>query len=111
MKKLVPLCQHEGCKRPAEMAPKLCVPATGWPRGMAKPLSCLIGLACCRKHLKGIKVAEFLTDQMKTTIDGLTKGMQPPDYGRAWIEGVKLDSYEYLSFQRRRLEGQNSKIH
>lgn len=87
-RQIIQLCQHEHCKRPATHAPKLCIPAQGYPRGTAAPLSCLIALPCCMPHLKQIKPEEFLSDQMKQTVAILTAGKTPPDYDRAWIEAA-----------------------
>lgn len=105
-------CDHRGCLSPARWAPKLCVPAQGIPIDLHKPLSALASLPLCDIHIAEIKAQDMLGGKF----DGTALGNEPmkeifrttvraiggvaPDFDRAFIQKVRLDSDEYSSFKR-----------
>jgi hypothetical protein len=84
--------------------PKICVPARDWPIDLHQPLSVILNLHCCLAHAKAFDVNEFL--DMPTPAAGKTNkiifemmaaGKQPPDFDRAFVSAVALNSKEVLA--------------
>lgn len=96
-------CAHTGCGRPATHAPKICVPATGWPIDLHQPLSAILMLKVCRQH---VAEAFHPTENFKpgsplrTVFEVLARGKVPPDFARAFVTPIRLDSDEFQSFER-----------
>ncbi len=96
-------CQEKGCHRFAEFVPRINVPAQGWSVEMHQPLSVIMSLKLCEKHIDGLKAADFLRvgeeKGMARIFEIAAAGKQPPDFDRAWISKVRLTSDEWKTFE------------
>lgn len=110
------MCDRDGCSEPASHAPKLCVPATGRPIDTHQPLAIIFGLQCCRKHVDEMKAETFLSEpqvkmmfEMAARASCAQSGVDyiAPDFDRAFIEKIRIDSMEFLNFMRIRQEAKN----
>lgn len=103
---IAPGCAWEGCKNKGRFAPKICVPATGVPIDCHQPLSAIFGMALCDDHIKTCTPELLLTDQGKDLFRQLAASMTrvPPDFARAWVSPVSLNSPEYKKFQKQKAQ-------
>lgn len=104
-------CVAAGCEREATDAPEICVPATGWPIDRKRALRAILGTPLCREHVEAFKPGDVL-DQPNPNGEGtfgsvvmpamarMSGSKIPPDLARAWIHPLRLDSDDYLAFQR-----------
>lgn len=106
-------CEFKGCESPARYAPKLMVPATGIPIDLHNPLAAICSLPLCDIHISEITAKDILAGQFdgsgEQIVDPLkdifriaarSVGGQPPDFERAFIRKVRIDSDEYKTFER-----------
>lgn len=106
-------CDFKGCLSPARWTPKLMVPATGWPIDSHVPLAAICDLPLCDIHIAEITAKDMLAGDLagtaKTKVSPLKEifrigaksvGGVPPDFDRAFIRKVRLDSDEYRAFRR-----------
>lgn len=106
------LCQHEGCTRRAQFAPKVMVPATGTPIDMHTPLSILFGARYCREHCESFKPdfdsggpppLRYLYEMMaRAACQQARRSYIAPDFSRAFTQKVRLDSEEWRKFDELR---------
>ena len=99
------ICDHKNCKRTAEVAPEIIVPhAAGFPFDPKRQLGVLLGLKLCRRHCLGFDVKAqaalpdfvgFLRQAAQQQARRLGLPYQEPDFARAKIEVVRLDSEKY----------------
>jgi len=95
-------CAHDGCDHQADCAPKICVPAVNGPLDESKTIGIILGLTVCRQHFDELKIADFLTAQIKGAIEIVARGKAPPDFERAFFKRVLLISAEWATFERAR---------
>lgn len=95
-------CCKVGCSNRASVAPKVCVPATGWPIGSHKPLEALLGLPLCKDHFEEINSQELVQDEKMRQVFRSAARMNgsplAPDFKRTFVVPVRLDSDEYVKF-------------
>jgi hypothetical protein len=99
------ICDHQRCKRTADVAPKIVVPhAVGAPFDPRRQIGVLLELKLCRRcclHLSpAVQAAypnfvEFARGAARQQAKKLGLPYQEPDLARARIERVKLGSDEY----------------
>ena len=99
------ICDRTGCKRTAEVAPKVVVPhAAGAPFDPERQHSVLLGLKLCRRCCLNIDPVEqashenfrtFITEAAKIRAKNRGLPFEAPDFTRARVERVRLDSAEY----------------
>ncbi len=93
-------CEHQGCARAATHAPRLNIPAQGWPIDLHQPISMFIGIELCKDHAKtfgdGFKWSD--NPKLKEAIEIVSRGKAPPDFDRAFHTVTRLDSDEYRKF-------------
>lgn len=101
-------CDRKDCKHGGKWAVKLNVPATGVPIDLHTPIGIVIGLVLCESCFADVKVADFLTPQMRDIVEraarmSVPEGRLPlaPDYARAWLSKVSASSEEYLRLKRK----------
>lgn len=99
-------CQEEGCPHAAKNALKICVPALGWARDLHKPMECIFGLKLCPTHAAKYGADNFLGAQlseeegnMRQIFWTVARGQFEPDFDRAFIELISLNSKEYIMFE------------
>jgi hypothetical protein len=102
-------CSETGCMHLATHAPKICIPATGWPQDEKRALTMILGVKLCLGHVatftpgqvmdvpneKGSTLRDILP--ILTRLNGSTV---PPDPDRAWIVPLALTSAEFKSFEQ-----------
>lgn len=106
-------CIREGCTAKATVAPRLNVPAQGWPIDMHRPMTAIVGMPLCEEHFKDVANLEGLKAALGNEIKGgddlmgliqatlLAAGKLPPDFDRAWVTRLSINSEEYKSFASR----------
>lgn len=103
------ICCREGCDLDARWAPKLCVPAAGYAIERHEPLQALVGLALCTYHIADLKPADLLGGPIGADDAGgerlrqvfrVMAGKVPPDFERAWIARVSVNSPEFRTLQQ-----------
>lgn len=100
-------CAYRNCKRDATHHPKICVPATGVPIDLHKPLECIVGVSVCKKHARAFPVQEALkqsipqnpTFTMRDVFENLAKGRRSPDFARAFVQPVGIHTEEAQKFR------------
>src|SRR5687767_13676313 len=85
-------CMRDGCKREGRWAPRICVPATGWPRDH-KPVTMVFGLQLCEEHFAEVSAQDFLDPSLpepnlRGALEILAQGRAAPDFQRAYIRRV-----------------------
>jgi hypothetical protein len=98
-------CQSSGCLHRAQYVAKLMIPPKGFPIEANKNLSIIIGVPLCEDHLVICVPEQFLNRQTYAIVDAFTKGKVSPDYERAFILPVDMDSNEYHMWERQRNKG------
>ena len=100
-------CISKDCPHGAKFAPRICVPAALWPIDAHQPLSCIMGIELCEDCFNEIKPEHFfgpevskLPNNMRGMFELIAKGKQAPDFDRAYIERVNINSKEYAQYQR-----------
>jgi len=91
-------CNWEACTVAHPLfVPKLCTPAKGLGVQRIKPLSCICNIPLCDQHFRMLKVEELLTDDARTGFVNAAAsiGKLEPDFARAWIAPVSINSPEY----------------
>jgi hypothetical protein len=98
-------CSREGCARLAEVSPKLVIPyAVGMPFNPNRDYAILLGIKVCRRCAAQItpsdqaklpNVAAFIRTLARAQAKKIGSSYQEPDFDRAKIERVKLNSDEY----------------
>ena len=99
-------CDQTGCARPAVFAPEIFTPAEGRPQlhiaTEYRPVRLMLRLTFCEQHVDVVKPHMVLNDQMKARIEEHAKKTRPadfkPDFDRAWIWYVRINSDEYRKF-------------
>lgn len=90
------------CGKPAKWAPKWCVPATGWPIDCHTPLSALGSFPCCDICIEELNAKAMFAENphFKDIFEMMARGVKglPPDFDRAFMTKVRLDSDEYRKF-------------
>jgi len=96
-------CHEVGCNRQARIVPLLLVPARGWPLALHRPSRMIFNLPLCRDHFKAMNVADLVNDDNKqAAIEAFTAGkIAHPDFDRARLESLAIDSAEFAEFLRR----------
>jgi hypothetical protein len=101
------MCNRQGCTKHAKWAPKLNVPATGWPLHAHKPMAVLGTLMLCDEHMAEITPADMLGGEcegkegmvgLKQMFIAATAGKVPPDFARAFMTRVDIEGDEFKQF-------------
>jgi hypothetical protein len=97
-------CDYNGCLNNAHLALRLRVPAEGYDVSMHEPMKAIIGVCTCVEHFHNLgpaDVARFLTPAMRKLFVEFAKGKAPPDFRRAFVEGVNLHNPDWISYVNR----------
>lgn len=97
-------CAKDGCPAKAVAAPSLLIPPKGY-RDISPELTperCLpliLGLALCQKHLEEFGPIRLLEESRQRIRNAMAAiGRAEPDFERAAVRSVALDSGEYAAF-------------
>jgi hypothetical protein len=96
-------CMKKSCTHQAQWAPKICVPAQGWPIDCHQPLAMIVGLRLCREHVDALKAEEFFNDvvtDIRGALEALARTHIRPDFARAFITAVRINSDEFRKFEQ-----------
>lgn len=105
-------CSTTDCPHGAKYAPKICIPATGWPIDMHKPIELVCGVKLCKECMDKMKADDWLGPELdkpenkgtgknlREIVTIMTRGHMPPDFDRAWIEPLLLSSKEFAEFEK-----------
>lgn len=96
-------CNSTGCTAAATAAPRICIPALGFPEESHKPATIVVSLPLCPEHLAEFKKEDILQDALKESFRTRFKeiGKAPPDFDRAYVIGCPLDHKDYLTLMAR----------
>jgi hypothetical protein len=101
MEVLLMKCSWSDCQAVATHLPKICVPALGHALESHQPLGAILNLPACLEHAKAFDVQEFLNlpapkggSTNRILFEILARGKCPPDFDRAYVQPVPLDSEE-----------------
>jgi hypothetical protein len=99
-KKPPALCSKIGCDAPAVCALQIRVPALGYSLASHSPLGLLTNIKACDKCYAATDPQEMLNEDIRAIFLHIcrTEGKVPPDFTRAYLEPMALDSEEYLDF-------------
>lgn len=97
-------CKSKDCTHEASFIPRINVPAMHWPIDMHQPLQMFIDLPLCKHHIHEVKIKDFLSDEIKEVFRIMTKGRMPPDFERAYVSQVSVNSNEFKMFRRKQAE-------
>jgi len=92
-------CSWSDCQAVATHLPKICVPALGHALESHQPLGAILNLPACREHAKAFDIEELLNlpvTKFRIVFELLARGKCPPDFDRAYVQPVPLDSEEVL---------------
>lgn len=100
------ICCHVDCQLEAKWAPKLCVPATGVPIDTHNPLKIIMSIPVCDDHIGEMRAPDFLSHdpRLKGIFEMMARGRAAPDFERAFIQRVSLNSSEYKIFRKQQEE-------
>lgn len=112
-------CSSKDCPHGAKYAPAICVPAMGWPLEQHDHLEAMMLLPLCESCIKEFKADNFLGPEanvngknaMREVFTILTKGKVPPDFDRAYIKHVSINSKEYLDMKAAKEKGDKGTVH
>ena len=95
---------REGCKETATIVPVLKVPAEGWPINFHTPCQVIIGIETCTSHFDDMDVQELITVDMREAFTHVLRGVgkAKPDFNRAVLNQLLIDSDDYRQFVSRR---------
>lgn len=94
-------CSENGCTRPAEWCPRICIPALGWPIHEHEPMSLVLAAPVCEAHFPGVDLQATLAPGLidgkpgiRRLVEVITRGAGrvAPDFDRAYIERAALDA-------------------
>lgn len=104
-------CQRQGCTRRARMALTVNVPARGWPLALHQPIRLVIGVRLCKEHAREARAEDMLGignhydkarpgahAELRRMIEALTQDRAPPDYERAFVSPISIESEEFQNF-------------
>ena len=101
-------CASDGCQNEATHAPKICVPASGYPQTEKQSLVSIMGIKLCEQHCQEFPAQEqFFSPECRDAWRGIFLMMAraagsniPPDFHRAFVVPAALDSDDYLMFEK-----------
>lgn len=94
-------CFHIGCSKSPRFAAKINIPLEGMPVMYSKPFGVLTNIGVCPYHTQALEVEEFLNENFIKIVELANKGQKlKPDFSRAFISMVKLNSEEYRQFDQ-----------
>lgn len=88
-------CKTKECTAVATCLPKLCVPAMYWPIDAHTPLESVLCVPMCEPCAGAMKATDFFSDgpsDLRPVFEFLARGKLPPDFKRAFITTIALDS-------------------
>lgn len=91
-------CSRLGCTNEATCGAEILVPVVGCHIPEPDPIRCLTGITLCQECLRGVQVAQFLGDDLRKIVLTIASGRAKPDFDRAFIRGVSLQSPEWVRF-------------
>jgi len=98
------ICMRKRCAVEAKWAPKLCVPAKNIPIEAHQPIAAILGCVVCDRHFDDMSASDWLeTDDGRPSplvaiFKQLVAGRAPPDFERAFLTRVSVNSSEYLRY-------------
>ncbi len=97
-------CQMKGCEADAACALALNVPAAGCPTPEHDPIRVVVGLHLCAQHLAETKPEDFFTadGHLEQIVIIQAHGKAEPDFKRAFVSAVSLDSEEWKALTKNR---------
>lgn len=99
-----PHCAWEGCPLPARFAPQLRVPAKGYALNRVRPLRLICTIVLCDQHIGSITPEILLNDALRENFEKAAAqgsgGTLRPDFMRAWVHPVSINSPEYKKHER-----------
>lgn len=98
-------CSKSGCLAKATKVPVLCVPRKGIPLDLQRPIKATIDIPCCDRHIGEPTVRDLLSPAMRRLFTAQTLATtitNPPDFDRAYIEPVSMDSIRYEDAMRQK---------
>lgn len=98
-------CSTPGCLSRAQYVPKICVPPTGYAVEANLHVSVIIGLPLCEDHMVILLPEQIFNTQTRAVIDAFTRNKVQPDYNRAFLLPLQMNTPEYASWERLRLKG------
>lgn len=95
-------CMHVDCELDATCAPKLMVPATGYALEAHQPMGLSMGAVICDAHFATLDAHEMLekNPRLVEIFEHLAKDKAPPDFKRAYLQRLAVDSEEFLVLQK-----------
>lgn len=108
-------CQHEECEQAAQFAPQVCVPGKGYPQEYSRALRAIFGLKLCKTHCLEFSATEQFEhvatkDKWQKIFRMLarsTGSSVPPDFERAWVHPLPLDSDDWRAMEKAQAKGLN----
>lgn len=95
-------CQFKGCDRKATHSTAIEIPAKGYAFDSHTPLKLYTGNRCCKDHATEAVDLKGTMEMLKPMLDDIAKNMRltPPDGERARVRAVRLDSEEYVTYEK-----------
>lgn len=92
-------CDQPGCAEAATHHPQIHIPALGWPINMHEPASLIMGLKLCHYHCSQAPAQDLLGSPddekgIRGVVKIMTRWKVPPDFTRAYVTCVSIDSDE-----------------
>lgn len=87
-------CSSKDCQADAVCGAAVRVPALNCPVAEHEPLKAALGLRFCEVHFAELKLEDFVNEEFRKLVRGTLQhqGKAPPDFDRAWLERLELDS-------------------
>lgn len=96
-------CNFKGCPSHAQFGVKVNIPVKGLSTETHGAIALFIGFKLCARHIE-TEGQVFLRDnpQIGELVTAACRGMgkADPDMTRAWLTGARLDSQEWLQYER-----------
>lgn len=99
------MTQCTDCKlREAKVVPKLYVPAIGYPIEERRCIQAIMNAPKCAECFAKYSWANFDNDVIRRLMESLARSKgplaAPPDFARAFVKGLPLDSVEYAQYEK-----------
>lgn len=97
-------CSEKNCMKHGKWAPKINVPAKGWPIDMHQPIQSIMTIELCEEHKNSYSIENFINNetpelQQILTMACKSQGKAEPDFDRAWLSWLGVGSSEYIKFK------------
>lgn len=95
------------CKHPPTRAPRIIVPSMTPQAPDHHHLRMMTTLHFCDGHKPAVKIADFMTGEIKAIFEAHAAAQRPidfkPNFDKAWIDWVLTTTPEYRGWMKRRL--------